>query len=374
MPDYVHLIRQSGFSIYHPIAADSPLYIPIGELEAILNAGLRGTSVEGLPLRTRSKVVKEAVCRALGYPVPKSFKKEQPRFPGQNLDIYTQTSNNLQVWNEEIDPLRRYAIIREAGGKLVSVRLISGDSLAKLDKTGTLTGKYQARLTSGVELSGLVVKEDTALLQPLLGTKALKRSPVVYPTAEKASTVRLVVHEGVAGSQPVAETKMVKKSPTEHPTVGNILPIKEVYDRLQGLIGCTFPDAGIDQERNRGAALHRLVCEALGYESYADDGQFPDIKAEALEVKLQTSPTIDLGLITPDSTSPVNIPQVGGFQLRHCDCRYAIFDAETDGDTVTIRRVFVTTGEAFFTRFPRFGGNVVNRKIQIPLPRDFFGR
>lgn len=336
-PDYVSLIRKSGLTIYHPLAHDSQLYIPTPHLEAILNAGLRGTSVEGLPLRTRSKVVKTAVCRVLGYPVPTSFRKEQPRFPGQNLDTYTQTSNNLQVWNEEIDPKRRYAVIRESGGKLVKVRVISGEALALLDTTGTLTGKYQARLNAGVELSELIVKEDTAVLRPLVGTKVEKRSPTDYPKA------------------------------------GHIFSIREVYERLRLLIGRTFRDAGVDQERNRGAALHKLVCEALGFESYADDGQFPDIKSEVLEVKLQTSPTIDLGLVTPDSTSPVDIPPVSGTQLRHCDCRYAIFDAVTDGDTVTLRRVFVTTGESFFTRFPRFGGNIVNRKIQIPLPRDFFG-
>lgn len=337
MSHYVDLIRGSGLTIYDTLPVNSPLYIPTPELEAILNAGLRGTSVEGLPLRTRSKAVKTAVCQVLGYPVPKSFRKEQPRFPGQNLDTYTQTSNNLQVWNEEIDPHRRYAIIREAGGELVYVRVISGESLALLDKTGTLTGKYQARLNPGTDLSELVAAADTIPMRPLVGSETAKGSPTDYPRA------------------------------------GRIFPIRDIYDRLRPLIGRTFPDAGIDQERNRGAALHQLVCEELGYASYADDGQFPDIKAEVLEVKLQTSPTIDLGLVTPDSTSPVDIPPVNGTQLRHCDCRYALFDAVTDGITVTIRRVYVTTGEAFLTRFPRFGGKVVNRKIQIPLPRDFFG-
>jgi len=333
---YVKSIQQSRLTIYDALPLNSPLYIPTLELEAILNAGLRGTPVAGLALRTRSKVVKTKVCEVLGYPVPKRFRRNQPRFPGQNLDIYTQTSDNLQVWNEELDPLRRYAIIREVGGVLTVVRVITGEALALLDKTGTLTGKYQARLTPGVELSELVAAVDTIPMQGLVGME------------------------------------MAKGSPIDTPRAGRIFPITEIYERLRPLIGKTFPDAGRDQERNRGAALHRLVCQELGYSNFADTGTFPDIRSEVLEVKLQTSSTIDLGLVTPDSVAPVDIPPIQGVQLRHCDCRYAIFDAITDNVTVTICKVYVTTGEAFFGRFTRFGGNVVNKKIQIPLPRGFF--
>lgn len=49
-----------------------------------------------------------------------------------------------------------------------------------------------------------------------------------------------------------------------------------------------------------------------------------------------------------------------------------MFYAVTDGKTVTLTHLFVTTGEKFFSRFRKFGGKGVNEKIQIPLPRDFF--
>lgn len=334
--EYAMAICQSGLTIYDKIPVDSPLYIPTKELEVMLDEGLRGFPVANLALRTRSKVVKTRVCQVLGYPVPKSFRKEQPRFPGQNLDTYTQTSNNLQVWNEDLDPIRRYAIIRECDGVLTKVRIVTGEALALLDRTGTLTQKYQARLNLGVDKAELITDLDTEPMLSILGGSLPQRSPADYPEA------------------------------------GSILPIAEVFRRLQTLLGRSFKDAGRDQERNRGAALHKLACEALGFTYYADNGQFPDITNQVLEVKLQTSPTIDLGLVTPDSLSPVDIPPTGGIQLRHCDCRYAIFAATTDGNTVTLDRLYVTTGESFFTRFPRFGGNVVNRKIQIPLPFDFF--
>jgi hypothetical protein len=123
---------------------------------------------------------------------------------------------------------------------------------------------------------------------------------------------------------------------------------------------------------NRGAALHRLVCEALGYANYKDDGQFPDIRHQLLEVKLQTSPTIDLGLAAPNSKEALDVPKINNRQVRHRDVRYAIFCAQTNDTVVTITHLFLSTGAAFFSRFPQFKGKVLNKKLQIPLPTDFF--
>ena len=82
----------------------------------------------------------------LGYPVPKTFKKVQPRFPGQNFDTYVQKSNNLQIWNEEVSASRRYVIIRVNDMDIVTkVRVVTGDVIAAFDTTGTLTHKYQAK-------------------------------------------------------------------------------------------------------------------------------------------------------------------------------------------------------------------------------------
>ena len=340
---YVQNIRDARITIYDPIEVGDPtLWIPAPELERLLDDGLRGISLAGLPLRTRSKVAKAHVCRVLGYPVPKSFKKVQPRFAGQRFDTYVQKSNNLQVWNEELSPTRRYVLIRLSAADVVTkVKVVAGDALAKLDTTGTLTQKYQARCIPGDVQAELIVSEDTDLLRPFT-----------------ASDVDL---HHVA-------------TPTSHPVAGELLPITSLHNSLTRLIGCSFEDSGHDQERNRGAALHRLACAALGYASYQDDGQFPDVRHQLLEVKLQTSPTIDLGLVLPSSTEPLDVPKIAGRQVRHCDVRYAIFCARTDGALVTLTHLFLTTGDAFFGRFPQFQGRLLNKKLQIPLPRDFFDR
>lgn len=166
--------------------------------------------------------------------------------------------------------------------------------------------------------------------------------------------------------------RSVSGEPTDHPDEESLLPIEELGRRLRVLIGRDFPDVGADQERNRGTDLHRMVCEALGYSQHSDNGQFPDVPHQLLEVKLQTSPTVDLGLVSPDSSSPVDVPRIGGMEIRHCDVRYAVFGGHTTGARVTVTNLILTTGECFYSRFVAFGGKVLNKKLQIPLPRDFF--
>lgn len=341
MQRYIKAIQNSGLSIYDSIEVGDPeLWIPTPELEKLLDAAMKGISLTGLPLRTRSKVVKEHVCRALGYPVPASFRKTQPRFPGQFFDTYVQKSNNLQVWNEDLSPTRRYVLIRVNEVDVITkVKVVTGETLALLDTTGTLTQKYQARLVPGEAKAELIVEEDTRLL-------------------------RTFVRAGLDLS--------AVASPVSHPQAGQLMPIREIFDRLQLLLGNRFADIGYDQERNRGASLHQLICQNLGYADFRDDGQFPDIRHQLLEVKLQTSPTIDLGLVCPDSDAKLDVPKIEGHQIRHCDVRYALFYALTDGENVTLTHFFLVTGEQFFTRFPQFQGRVLNKKLQIPLPADFF--
>lgn len=196
------------------------------------------------------------------------------------------------------------------------VKVVTGDVVAKLDPTGTLTTKYQARSRNPVIDSCLVSADDT-------------------PNATKE--------------------------------LAGLLPIKKLYTRLRTLVGSTIVNPGIDQERNRGAALHEAVCRRLNT-SWSDCGRFPDVQDQLLEIKLQTAATIDLGLVCPDSTDAIaNQPK-----FKHCDVRYAVFYGKILSAGVRLDHLVLTTGADFFTFFRRFEGNVRNAKLQIPLPAGFF--
>lgn len=337
MVDYIRNIEESRLSIYDYIDPDNrDLYIPTYALERILSDALVGLSLFGLKLRTRSKVVKTEICRALGYPVPNSFRRTQPRFPGQNFDEYTQKSRNVQIWNEEVDANRRYVFVGvDQDDTVTAVRAITGEQLASYDRTGTLTRKYQARMqTYGRNICS---SADT-------------------------ETVRNWIVRN--------DCDLRFANPNYYPRREQLLGIKEVYKRLLPMIGASIDYIDAVQERNRGAELHAMICDHLGYSIYEDDGTYPDIANQVLEIKLQTSPTIDLGLHSPEDGE--KIVTIGDTTFYSHDVRYAIFDGEVRGNRVYLQNLYLVTGADFSNYFPLFQGKGTNTKIQLPLPVDFF--
>lgn len=334
-------VRDRRPSLYEPAAlAEDPTYFSPEQLEAILSSALVDSEdLADLPVRTRSKVAKTVVAETLGYLAPLSFQKTQPRLPHPNLDVYVQQANNLQVWNAELDAARRYVVIGlDSAGIVHAVRVIAGADLTAYDTTGTLTSKFQAaRLGDGA--SKLVSRQDT-----------FHFSSTLQPSASLTTT------EGV--------------SPVARPLPGKVLSIAAVYDALLTLIGATFADPGLTQERLRGEVVHRAACQALGLANFADNGQFPDILSQVVEVKLQLARTVDLGLELPSSNTP--IASLDG-RLAARDVRYAIFYGERDSPvSFTVTSLVLTTGAEFFTEYQQFGGRVSNSKLQLRLPSNFY--
>ncbi len=335
-------IRLSEFSIYTkiPSCAVVDLWFSDQELEVLLNSKLVGISLKGLPNRSSSKKVKTEICKILGYPVPRSFKKTKPRFIGQNFDTYNQKAYNLQIWNERLSLARRYVLVRRnSKDVIVKIKVVRGKELEKLDRTGTITKKYQASIGVIEKPCELVSTRDTSYSKKFCGNE---------------------------------EVSLRNISPTSMPIKNHLLPIGKIYEILQRIVGEVFDDPGSDQERNRGAALHRLVCQVLGFTEYQDSGQFPDIQNQLLEIKLQISSTIDLGLVLPNSKELLGLSVLTDAQIRYCDVRYAIFCARVERGKVEVTNLILTTGADFFNRFSQFGGMIVYEKIQIPLPRNFF--
>lgn len=338
MTDFINNIRNSQKTIYDLIPADDKnLFIPTPELQRILSDHLIGISLAGYAPRTRSKVVKTEICNALGYPIPKSFKKTQPRFQGQNFDAFTQKSLNVQIWNEPIDPERRYVLLKVDGKDLIcSVKVITGKQLATYDNTGTLTYKYQATMVS------------------------LGRSALLSPN-DTVSVRDYIEHPSI---------NLLRTSPNSKPRPEELRSISQIYEALLPIVGSSIAYIGAGQERNRGAELHKLICEHLGYSEYQDDGTYPDIANQLLEIKLQTSPTIDLGLHSPEDGAC--IMKVRGHCFYSEDIRYVIFDGEVIGCHIKLKCLYIVNGRDFTKHFPLFKGKGQNAKLQLPLPQDFF--
>ncbi len=339
-------IMNSPLTIYDEIdTGDNNYWLPSEELEYLLNEYLVGKNVSGMALRTRSKCIKTWICEALGYPVPSSFKKTQPRFFGQNFDVYSQKSNNLQIWNEEITLSRRYVLIKiDSEDFIEMVKVVNGNELEILDTTGKLTQKYQANYrfphTSTYNLLSSSDTDNFLELSRQFNPITAFISPSPYPSA--------------------------------YPSAATLLPIADVYEQLKNIVGTEIPTLGHAQERNHGALLHQLVCEFLGYSTYHDDGKFPDVKNQLIEVKLQTSPTVDLGLFLPSDENNLDIPKINNLNVRMCDVRYAIFYGIRTDSFIKITNFYLVTGKDFFQHFRQFEGRRVNKKIQMLIPNSFW--
>lgn len=335
-------IAASGLSIYDPLLPDLEelLYAP-EELEAQLCAELVGRDVPG-ENRTKAKIAKQLVAEALGYPVPSSFQRTNPRFPGQDLDVFAQASNNVQIYNQDLDPARRYAILKLGrDARIESVRVVDGETLALLDRDGTITSKFQARRRSGDTGNKLVSELDTEIFREF-----------IEPVDE------------------LSAAELAELDPLDPPRLRRVLSIGTLYQRLQALLGTAVEHLPLG-ERMRAQWFHEFVCETLGLRRHADSGQFPDISCQALELKLQYRQTIDLGLVVPTSEGGSRFL---GPALRHCDARYLVAYTEPGPEGHVISAIVLTTGDDFFREFDAMGGLGRNDKLQIHLPGDFFAQ
>lgn len=328
-------IQNSQLTIYDKLTPqDTNYWYPDSELELILKESMLGNSYNGQATKTRSKSINQDICRALGYPVPKSFKKTHPRFLCQNFDKYAQQKTNLQIWNEEISLTRRYCLILlDENNLVVNIKVLSGATLNEYDTTGKLTTKYQANILSEFDNgSALLSKNDTINVQ-----KTFKEYNNITST-----------------------------SPADYPKVNELMPIKKLFDNLKKLEGITFTSSG--KNRIDGDYVQNLVYKCLGYTKYEENGQLPDLMNQLLEIKSQQARTIDLGLFNPNETQPLQIPAINKYIPTISDIRYAIFYCTNANNLITINKIYLVTGQDFFKYFHQFGGKKQNKKIQLHLP------
>lgn len=309
-------------------------FLTLSQLQAYLTDALRGLSVSGLALKTRSQFVRQHVFSALGY-APDGKVAQGALFGAQNADIYVQKANNLQVWNDKLDLNRRYLVVLvDAADTVAGVRAFTGRTLAKWNRTGTLTAKYQAalKLVFSDAVSTHVCGRDTERTVQFVGTDQ---------------------GEPTASGEPVA---------------GTLLSIEELGRKLSKLIGTTVPFVSAVDDKKRSAALTAKVGKALGYAGTGETAVFPKLPAQMLEVKLQTSPTIDLGRTWPSSDSPLNFQEGRARMLRRRDVRFAVFYGTRVGNRIRLDKVVITAGERFWDVFATLEGKVRNTKLQITLP------
>lgn len=149
---------------------------------------------------------------------------------------------------------------------------------------------------------------------------------------------------------------------SEAPAKGEIMSLDCIKDKVvNSLIGTQLV---VSDTKTRGQFLERVVANLLGYKT--EDtlvGGYPDIPNQLLEIKVQDSPTVDLGKYSPSSPVSINTEMA----LTTEDIRYLIALTNSDG---LIEGLILAPGALLVNAFSFVSDT--NYKCQRSIPMSFF--
>jgi len=284
-----------------------------------------------------------------------------PKITREFIDTYIVTSGttyNLQVWNRI--PASKTLLIKLEGDsslkcndvRFVFVRIDIERSI--IDSVIILTPEY-------IESNFGKFGKPTIKHQLLISSKIRKdiykseEKILFYPDSKKLSY--LLKHN----FEPPSDNMV------NDPSAQEIFSLQMIKERVaKVLIG---EKLGSGATKNRGQALERRVLDLLGYINNNKEqlyGGFPDIRNQLLEVKVQDSPTVDLGKFSPEFEEVV----LDDLNITTYDVRYLI--ALTNPITEIIEGVILSPGEKLGEVFSYVSDK--SYKCQRSIPIRFFDK
>lgn len=232
------------------------------------------------------------------YEIVPPKQKGVPSFLREYIDTYivtTGNSYNLQVWN------------RNPNSASVQVDLKNGETLLASDVRFIL-GKINA--DSCIE-SIIIMTPDyienrfgkfgkpTVKQQLIISSK--KREDIICKGNMIIADSNLPEELLSCNDETISEDVSIKDEPDK------VLPIETIDKRITDKLIGEKLDISLSTKQ-RGQQLERMVAYQLGYKVMQDslEGGYPDIRNQMLEVKVQDSPTIDLGKYSPQFEERIN--------------------------------------------------------------------
>lgn len=285
--------------------------------------------------------------------------KGVPKITREFIDTYIVTSGtsyNLQVWNRV--PTAETLLIKYESGesmKCTDVRFV----FVRIDTTKNIIASVVILTPEYIEHRFGKFGKPTIKHQLLISKKVRKDiyesddKILSFPDSQKLSYYLRYDYE------------LPKSDMAEEPDIKNLFSISLLKKLVaEKLIGFKLDAAAT---KNRGQALEKKVLELLGYEVKESDllyGAFPDIRNQLLEVKVQDSPTVDLGRFSPEKEEVV----VSDPRLTTFDVRYLI--ALTNSKTEIIEGVILSPGKKLGEIFSYVSAE--SYKCQRAIPMAFF--
>ncbi len=280
--------------------------------------------------------------------------KGVPSFLREYIDTYivtTGTSYNLQVWNRNPNSASVQVVLNGTENLLASdVRFVLG----KVDDDGVIES-IVIMSPDYIEKKFGRFGKPTIKQQLIISNK--KREEIIKNRSLVVDDISLsedmIDNEG----DEITEDSSIKDDPTR------VLPISYIDAQItDSLIGEKL-DVSLSTKQ-RGQQLERLVAYMLGYKKQQEmlEGGYPDIRNQMLEVKVQDSPTIDLGRYSPQFEENIN----DAFTTR--TIRYLI--ALTNAMNGSIDGVVLVPGEELGKNFTYVAEK--SFKCQRSIPMTFF--
>lgn len=220
-------------------------------------------------------------------------KKGVPRIKGELLDSYMVTgdksSYNLQVWNRIPNSESALIEYRDSSLTCKDVRY----ALVRIDPVSNEVQAIVVTTASYIERRFGVFGVPTIKWQLIISESSRNR------IAERPSPVLMsadVIEDSLLTNDIHNHSSNFKDSPKR----GELLSLETIEDAIADwLIGSVIDPAAT---KNRGQSLEAIIINSLGYKVDPKDqlaGGYPDLPNQALEIKIQDSPTVDLGKHSP---------------------------------------------------------------------------
>lgn len=288
------------------------------------------------------------------YEIVPPKKKGVPSFLREYIDTYivtTGTSYNLQVWN------------RNPNSASVQVDLKNGETLLASDVRFVL-----GKINSDNCLESIIIMtpdyienrfgkfgKPTIKQQLIISNKKreeiIKDSEMVIADSRLPNKLLDNVNIGAL------DNARIKDEPNK------VLPIETIAECITNKLLKERLDISLSTKQ-RGQQLERFVAYQLGYKDLQEslEGGYPDIRNQMLEIKVQDSPTIDLGRYSPQFEEKIN----EDFTTR--TIRYLI--ALTNAVNGEIEGVIICPGEELGKYFTYVTEK--SFKCQRSIPMSFF--
>lgn len=291
---------------------------------------------------------------AVEYEIVPPKQKGVPSFLREYIDTYLVTSGvnyNLQVWN------------RNPNGTSVQVDLKNGETLLASDVRFVLGKINEDEIIESIVIMTPEYIENrfgkfgkpTVKQQLVISNK--KREEIINKHGMIVADTDISVDLLDTENSTVVGDVSIKDEPEK------VLPIETIHQQItEKLLGEKL-DISLSTKQ-RGQQLERMVAYQLGYKKLQGglEGGYPDIRNQMLEIKVQDSPTIDLGRYSPQFEEEIN----EDFTTR--TIRYLI--ALTDALNGKIDGVVLCPGDELGKHFTYVAEK--SFKCQRSIPMNFF--